>query len=146
RFEHGIGFPPYTNLAALHGTLKLLREKYGVDRSNPREAIESVMHPDVLEDLAQQDKRWWDHLRWLERREERVAVVADSLRWDAVGGAFGSRDCDVRQTHNLKDPPEAYPGGEPCAPVYFPKTPSPLGTVMTVLVVKLRGSIVARQT
>ena len=139
RLPMGVG-TVYKDMAVLHRTWENLRRRGGIDRGQPRLDIEEALHPYHMRWLSEPGTRWVEHRRWLARREERVAVVAASLRWSGAGGSFGTRDCDVRTSSPDHRPREVYIEGN-LIRVYFSGIESPIGTPMRQLDVRGSGGL-----
>ena len=143
RLSMGFG-SVYRDMAVLHRTWENLQKRGGIDRGRPRTDIEEARHPYHMKWLKEAGTRWVEHDRWLARRQERIAVVAASLRWSQQGGAFGTRDCDVQTSSALGEPSEVYIEDNVMR-VYFAGIESPLGTPMRQLDVRACGSLKAGQ-
>ena len=143
RLSMGFG-SVYRDMAVLHRTYENLQKRGGIDRGRPRLDIEEARHPYHMKWLVEAGTRWVEHEKWLLRRQERIAVVAASLRWSQQGGAFGTRDCDVQTTSSLGEPAEVYIEDNVMR-VYFAGIASPLGTAMRQLDVRACGSLKAGQ-
>ena len=67
-------------------------------------------------------------------------MVAASLRWSGAGGAFGTRDADVRTSSPAHRPREVYIEDN-LIRVYFSGIESPIGTTMRQLYVRPYGDL-----